>query len=256
MTDAAQNTNTDPSQANVDDSPLNSLVGDGRKFKDANDLAKGKLESDKFIGTLSSENKELRELLAAAAAKNEELKRKADFIEGLTSTNQSSSGDGNQSTTTQQTAATPAKQGLTEADVFRLVETAGVQQKQADNLRAVNAALVKEFGATAKDVVAQRAAALGLPVEHFMDTATKSPEAFYALVGFQPNTGSRNSSLTSRVPGVNAAGMRNSGTDSTVRNSAFYESKKKEMGAIAFALDYNLQSQKHKDMTALGDAWD
>lgn len=239
----------------VDDSPLNSLVGDGKKFRDVDDLAKAKLESDKFITKVQDENRELRRLLAVTDAKVEDLTKRADFTQRLSSTDETSRENGNPPEA-KATAATSAEPGLKEDDVFRLVESYNVKQNEQNNLQAVNAMLVKEFGAEAKDAVARRAAELQLPLDYFMNTAKKSPQAFYSLLGLNTNS-SRNQSLTSRASGVNTSAMKQGASQTTgVRNRAFYEAEKKKVGATKFALNTDLQVQMHKDMNELGDLFD
>lgn len=256
MTQTETKTTDTQVEAQVDDSPLSNLVGEGKKFKTVDDLAKGKLESDAFITKIQSENKELRDLVVKLSDKVDKVEKKQILFGNLNSNDDEHSNNddttSNASTTTSATNQTQA--GLGEDDVLRLVERREVQKTRENNVRTVNQALVKEFGAEAKNVVAAKAAELGLPVEYLFNMAEASPNAFFAAIGFQPNA-NRNATLTSRVQGVNTISGSN-GAKQGLRNNAYYADLRKKMGNTKFALDTNVQIQMHKDMQELGDLFD
>ena len=55
------NNETAPDQgANVEGSILDALVGEGKKYANLEELAKGKAEADSFIDKLKDENSDLR----------------------------------------------------------------------------------------------------------------------------------------------------------------------------------------------------
>ena len=60
MTDELNVDNGAPTPPVAD--PLQELVGEGKKFKSIEDLAKSKVEADRFIDKLKSENDALRKL--------------------------------------------------------------------------------------------------------------------------------------------------------------------------------------------------
>lgn len=230
---------------------LQELVGNDKKFKTIDDLAKGKLESDRFIAKLESENKELRELVTKAQARLEETERRTLFLERVTSEHRDTSEHGSSTKEPAQPIPgdkTTSIRALSQDDVIKLVEERERDKMQQANLETVDRTLTKEFGAEAKDLISRKAAELGLPLEYLVNTAKASPTAFYNLIGLQP-TSNRNASLTSRVNGSQT--MPTSG----IRNQAYYEKLKTSMGAWKFATDRSLQLQMHKDMAALGDRY-
>jgi len=254
QTQTTQTTDTQV-ETQVDDSPLSNLVGEGKKFKTVEDLAKGKIESDAFITKIQSENKDLRDLVTKMSDKVDKLEKKSVLFGNLNSNDDEHSNNGETTSTASTTSdANQASKGLGEDDVLRLVERREVQKIRENNVKTVNQALVKEFGAEAKNIVAAKAAELGLPVEYLFNMAEASPNAFYAAIGFQPNT-NRNSTLTSRVQGVNVTSNLK-GNNTSLRNAAYYSDLKNKMGATKFVLDRNIQIQMHKDMTELGDLFD
>lgn len=226
------------------------LVGEGKKFRDAEALAVGKKESDNFVDVLKGENKELREVVVDLAAKVEKLTEKASFMSKISSP----SGNGQENNqppsqpTTTQTNQTVA--GMTAEDVLKLVEQREVNTRKAGNLQAVEATLVNQFGAEAKGFLTLKAQELGLSIEELLQTAQRSPNAFYQLVGIQTTNGTRNASLTAHMQTTTKGGTP---PGPEVRNQAWYDKKKKEMGSWKYVSDTALQVQRAKDMRLLGD---
>lgn len=227
------------------------LVGEGKKFKTQEDLAKGKVESDAFIEKLSTENKELRGLVDTLVTKVDTLAKRTEFFERLGSNNN----DDEDSVTNQNDGKNKpdgnnqANTGLSADDVIDLVERRELAKKQNANVQEVDSVLVKHFGAEAKAFVEQQARNLGVTVDYLKGLALTSPQAFYNAVGISPQPSSRNASLSSNVAGFNTSNSN----ASNVRNQAWYDRKRAELGAWKFATDKGLQLQMWKDMSDLGD---
>ena len=62
---------------------LKELVGEGKKFKTVEDLAKGKAESDAFISSVTRENKELRDSYKKAIEEVNSRTRLEDLVTKL-----------------------------------------------------------------------------------------------------------------------------------------------------------------------------
>jgi hypothetical protein len=250
-------TQTDPnanadatSNGTVTTGALETLVGEGKKFKTPEDLAKGKIESDSFIRKVTGENSELKNIIRQLEAEKEELARKAAFVRGVTSEDgDTSNGDGNPGTPKPDTSKANQPASLGAEDVIKLMDERELNKQKNANLRQVDTALAKEYGAEAKNFVVAKAAELGVSTEFLTITAQQSPAAFFNLIGFQPNQ-PRNPSLTSRVNGATVGGVKGS---TNLRDAKFYEDLKAKMGNTKFVMDTNLQIQLHKDMEALGD---
>lgn len=164
-------------------SPVADLVGEGKKFKTVEDLAKSKLEADNFINTLQDENKAARERLAALEAELATRKTVEDQLKAISTTK----------VVPQPPATTvtePAKgQVLTDEDLTKRVkaiteaEQAGRQARQ--NIEAVSTQMTKTYGSEekAREIVQNKARELGVSVQFLQDAAAKSPVAFFNLIG-------------------------------------------------------------------------
>lgn len=231
--------------------PLDELVGQDKKFKTVEALAKGKQESDAYIGKLESENKELRDLVTASQTKMQEIEAKLNFMSELKSVTQPT-----QSVTTPDPAkpTVTTQKGLTEEDVVKVMERARTEERRTNNIKEANAALVAQFGSEASAVITLRASELGVTKEYLTEMAAQSPQAFYATVGFSPKGSSGNQTLSSRVQGQTVSGGNMS--KAGLRNKAYYDDLKKTMGAWKFSTDSNLQKQMWRDMQELGDRFE
>lgn len=231
--------------------PLSELVGDGKKFKTVEDLAKGKLESDNFIAKLQAENNELRTLLKTTeekvirAATVEDILKRVEGVSKPTSTPAASGTDGNQPVS------------LTREDVVNLLAQREQEAKAKANYAMANRTLVEAYGDKAKEVVATKAAELGISPAMLKAMAETSPKAFLTVlgVGSAPSAPSVSRTGSAGRGNVNTAAISNSPPIGEVRNQSFYDKMRKEMGAIKFATNTNLQVQMHKDMERLGDAF-
>jgi hypothetical protein len=176
------------------------LVGEGKKFKDGEALAIGKKEADTHIKNLEAEGRELREVVVDLASKVERLTAKANFVSQVSSPSQNGAGTNHDAPPSQTPAQTnQTVVGLSEEDVIKLVEQRELNAHKVGNLAAVDATLRQQFGAEAKVFLTLKSQELGLSVEELMQTAQRSPNAFYQLVGVQTTSGSRNASLIAQM---------------------------------------------------------
>jgi hypothetical protein len=146
------------------------LVGEGKKFRTVEDLEKGKTESDSFIEQLKGENAGLRKDL-------DERMTTAEALEKIREENASHTPSEN---------TTP---GLDTDAVTNLVEKT-IEQKDFAKIAAQNIAEVDQkmkalYGEKAKEVFEQKAAAIGLSSEYLQDVASKSPSAFFNVLGLE-----------------------------------------------------------------------
>jgi len=215
---------------------LAELVGEGKKFKTVEDLAKGKLEADRFIENLTQEQRELRDSYKAL----EEKLAKTETVREVLGSQNSASGEGNQP------QSVPTEELLKLVDE-RLNERTEAQTAAANRERA-NAALLKHFSndeAKAREFVAAEAKRIGVGTDFLGDMSSKSPEAFLRLVGInQPkaNTG------TSFDNAVNPDASESSGS---VRDAKYYTALRNKLGHRFFEPD--IQQQRMRDVKALGD---
>ena len=162
---------TAPEQPQQD--PLADLVGEGKKFKTVEDLARGKLESDKFIEQLQKEQQQLREDLTKYSGLEEKL-------DGLLKAQDKGTGH-NQ---------TPKPQEqVDEPDITKLIEQSLSEREAAkaaqDNFEKSQQAVLEAHGgdaAKAREAIQKRAQELGVTPEYLGEQARQSATAFKALM--------------------------------------------------------------------------
>lgn len=161
------------------------LVGDGKKFKTVEDLARGKYEADLFIESknrqfdaLAEDYKRLRDEYNAGPKLQE-------LIDKITQQPPSSSDN-------TQAKEPETKSTLTPDQLDSLFEDK-LQQFEANKTRDTNFKIVKEklqekFGNESSQILANQIQKLGLTAEKVDDLARTSPAAFFRLMGLEENT--------------------------------------------------------------------
>lgn len=154
---------------------LEALVGEGRKFSDAEALAKGKLEADNYIEQLKAQ---LAEVEAKVRGEENLEQMLAKIAEKQKPTQSDPVVEANQ----------PAKPAMTDdelaAKVRAMLEDKDRQTVITNNVTEVANRLVDVYGseAAANEYVRKRAQELGVSVEFLQDVAARSPKAFYETV--------------------------------------------------------------------------
>lgn len=181
-----------PAAVNPASEPTTSLfdqmVGEGKKFKNAESLAFGKLNADQHIENLTQELKELREKNAALEAENKNRKDMETILEDLRNMKMTYSEDA----TTQ--GVEPPKAVDVDSIVKRVKSEFDAESKAEvarKNATEAEQVLRNEFGQDYQNIVAKKVQELGLPLEAFVSTMATSPKAAFALLGLdkkQPTT--------------------------------------------------------------------
>lgn len=175
------------------------LVGEGKKFKTPEDLAKAKIESDRFIEQLKEEPKQLREDLNRLVEETRLLKELATRNNGAPLAQQE-----------QKTTDSPSPEIDLDARIRETLKRTAEESKRLDNINTVNDAMVQTYGSLekAKEVLKQKAAELGVGAEFLQDVAARSPKAFFQTVGI---TEVARALQTSSSSTVNMAALGNTG---------------------------------------------
>lgn len=149
---------------------LADLVGEGKKFKSVEDLAKGKVESDKFIEKLTEELAEMRKELSGLASVNqtvEELKRLRNHSDAGTPT-----------------PAVDPDQLISEME--KRLDARTEQRNKEQNLIEADRMIVEIFKGdreASTKFLRDKAKELGVGVEWLTDLASNSPKAALNLLG-------------------------------------------------------------------------
>lgn len=227
---------------------LEALVGEGKKFKDIESLAKGKWEADR---TLNFKNQEFDRLRNEYLAKDEELKnrmRMEEIIERLSSSNQQSSSD-NQNANDQQ-----KQPDLTSAmEEFRKSlpsEFAKYEddRKQRQNFEMVQDTLRQEYGENSAAVLKQKIQDLDLDADYVNSLARKSPKALFNILGL--NQRQREGF---QAPPRSQARTDNFAPSTNKRTWTYYENLRTSKPAEY--LSPKIQTQMLQDMRELGPAF-
>ncbi len=218
-----------------DSNPLDLLVGEGKKYKTIEDLAKSRLEADNFIEQLKTENKGLRDDLATRA-------RLEEVVDRLASRNSQEDHDDGDNHALDNESRQPA---FTEKDLDKLLE-AKITQKERErtakeNRQAALNELQRIYGNDASRILSERVEALGLDKEDINALAGKSPSALVSLISGKtsqerPFTPPR-SSVTS--PGTTTTNPEPGSWD-------YYQKLKKDNPSLYWSP--KVQHQMHNDM--------
>lgn len=235
------------SNANNATPALEALVGDSKKFKTVEDLAKGKLESDAFILKLQEETQTLRSLLE----QTEVNKTRETLLQEILQTMNDNTNPGTiQTNDTTTTTSNQPPQQLSLEDIVKVIEQREEQRQELNNFNQAMDKVKEVYGDRSDEFVENRAKELSVSVDELKAMAKKSPKAFLTMVGVAAGK-----QQAAPLSGVNSQAVLGSQQSSGTRNKAYYDKLQAEMGGWKFATNRNLQIQLHKDMQALGDAW-
>lgn len=205
------------------------LVGEGKKYKTHDDLAKAYINADSFIEQLKAENRELKEKAASA-------KTVDDVLERLQQQHNAQSDD-NQVTQKNVSAADLTK--LVEATVTGL-ET---QKQRHANLLKADALMKKEFGEKATEKYSQVAVTPELQ-KVYTDLAAVDPIKFVSLFtgGVKPEQ------TTADMGGVNTdvnfSQANNSGKTTTPGTKEYYDNVRRSDPAKYYSQSFQLEMDK------------
>lgn len=216
-----QTSNTNENQES-DQDPLKILVGEGRKYKDTDALAKAMIHMDDFAEKLKGENAELRTKAAKADTLEEVLKRLSP--QERSSENQDSGSNSGEQ----------GEPGLTADAVARIVaeQVTGLETAKTKkaNLDAANTKMFALFGDKANEIYAKEASTPELQAT-FKQLAETSPEKFVSLFTQHVPEAQRTAASKSTV---NTAGgdFKAQGTSAEPGTKAFYnELRRKDPSA-------------------------
>lgn len=207
------------------------LVGDGKKYKTVEDLARSRLEADIHIKRVEKENAEMRTQL-------EKAKSVEDILEAV----KAQSASANETPDPDKQVATP---GLTAEQVAKMVaeQVAGQRTKEVRdaNRTLANTKMIELYGDKAQEVFLKEAPTPALQAI-YKELAEVNPEKFVAL--FQKpasaqqgvDTGGKNTAALNLTQG---SGVVQPGTQ------AFYAKLRKENPKQYYSAP--IQLQMHKD---------
>jgi hypothetical protein len=214
------------------------IVGDGKKFKDTNALAKSKIASDNHILRIESENAQLRQELKTRLSLEE-------FYDQVKTKMPSPSSP--QHTLQDETERSEISIEQVESLVGKRFQEHMSQEQQKNNLTYVQQEVERRLGPNFKKLMRDRAAEVGEAEENLTTLAMTKPKLFLELM--VPKVSPSESIPNLPRTQIDTGKMGNLG--STVRNQSFY-AKLKQSDPKKYK-SREVQAQMHKDALALRD---
>ena len=213
---------------------LEDLVGDGKKYRDPNEVAKAYVHADALIEKQKAD-------LAEANARSKVLE---DLLEARQS--------GKPPEVVPPVRQEPPAQEppKVDVDISELVRkemtSASEEKRKTDNINSAAQTLNSHFGSPAKaqEAIRARASELGVGFEWLRNVASDSPAAFYASMGIAPAARSNNTPAYSPE-------VRLPGRVDNVRNYTYYENVRKTNPKAYVTPE--IRAQMFKDAQELGD---
>jgi hypothetical protein len=245
MTDVFSSATTETVTTEITNNPTNDsyvtqLVGEGKKFKDVESLAKGKLEADRHIGEITKTLDELRAELA-----------KQDYAKSLLEQMNKAS----ETTAEQPSSSTPSPSNTENTtqrasdDIEALVEKVITEKERSrtvtQNLSVVNEEMEKQYGDKAGQILKAKSAELNMSLERLKEIAAESPTAFFQLVGV--NNNKKVTSMTTQ----SSVRSENFNSNSQERDFDYYQKLRKENRSLYYSP--KIQNMMLQDRTRLGD---
>jgi len=220
---------------------LDTLVGDDRKYKNADELAKAYAHADAALERLRAEKAQAE--AEAKVLRDLEEARRNKVPNDPPHENRQPNRQEDQSV-----QQPPQKQN--DVDISQLVrqelQTASEEDRKSKNINSAADTLTRQFGSAAKaqEAIRNRAQELGVGFEWLRDVAADSPNAFFAAMGINPNERSKGTPGYQNEVNINRS---NSG----VRDYTYWENLRKT-SPKAYYLPDN-QKQMFEARRELGD---
>lgn len=229
---------------------FNELVGDDKKFKTQEDLARAKVESDRFIDQLKGELAGLRQDLNTRLTIEQMMDKISAPKEPLNPDSGSNQPTGN--------GEGGSNKQLTEDDIDRLVEQrlskADKLRTQEANLNYVRTALEEKYGPQFATHLKESASALGVGEEFLNSLAKEQPKVFLKLI--ESETPKQQSAALTGLftpPQGRQTAPNKSFTPTSDRKMSYYNDLKAKDPSLYWSP--SVQNQLHQDAIRLGETF-
>lgn len=225
------------------------LVGEGKKFRSNEDLAKGKAESDRYVKTLEQQKDEIRNMYLSLKEQVDGRAKLEDLIDRIEKGKTSNSDD---STTPEDREKTPTfDMSQIKSMIAQELQETDVKKREAENYAKVQKTLKDKFGSRVNEVLKEKMDTLMIDDAYMLSTAKRSPQAFYSLMGI--NEEAVPNSMFQAPPRTTVRPVTFSQQTDGARPLSYYQ-KMQETNPRAY-LDPKIQVQMDKDSQALGTAF-
>lgn len=228
---------------------LEELVGDTKKFKTPEELARGKAESDNYIKTLEVQLDQLREDYLKSTEEQKTAASLKELIDQMKSEQQLNNGIPplNAPEVKQPALDVEKLRTLIRSDVLELE----AQRKADANFALVTSKLQEKFGTNYQTALKKHVDELHLTIEDVNALAAKSPRAFFKTMGIDEPQQQMNNLF--QTPTQSSQRNDNFAPNAQVHDWAYYEKMRKENPKLYH--DPKTHVQMHKDATAIDDQY-
>lgn len=181
---------------------LDALVGEGKKYKDPDTLAKAAVHKDGHISQLERENARMRELISQLDAEKRANDRLGEIKDLLVSRAAETPSNG-LTQDREKVDGAPITEDKIEQIIAAREAKRDAEQKarvQAQNIKTVKEKLVQVYGRDFTEKVKQAAATLNVGTEFLDSVAGQNPQAFYKLIGLEDKPAEHARSLPDGTP--------------------------------------------------------
>lgn len=230
---------TETPEINVDPQKnyLEELVGEGKKFKTPEDLARGKYEADLFIQTKNAAYDKLREDYLKLHEEYKTQAKLAELVDKLQT-------QPNTREDTQNTDQPKFDPKLVDDRVSSMFQEYEAKKTREQNLKLVQDELQKKFGTSYQSVLKSQMDNLGLTKDFVEDLAGKHPQVLLKTLGVYD----QGPQETFQTPPRSTVRNDNFAPHTPKRDWAYYEKLRVEKPALYH--DPKTQVQMHKDAIA------
>lgn len=200
----------------VVDITLNDLVGEGRKYNDPDALAKAYANVEAHARRLEAENAQARAQLDQAQATNNTVPPSNTGTVEQPQANPPVA-------PTNSEAPTSGKQTDYRSQIREEIKALNEQERAVHNTEQAASKMIEVYGDATKanEAVKRRADELGVSIDWLRDSASRSPQAFFATMGI---TGSGASHSTP----ASSPGVRLEGPNGSVKNFEYFDRMRKD----------------------------
>lgn len=229
------------------ESVLDALVGEGKKFDTAEELAKGKLASDNHIAQIEAENASLKAQLEADNKVREQGASVQELLDTVKANQANSSEQGQ--TMSNEELATMVKTVMSDE---KSAETKATNRSQGNELVLK---LAEGSVDTARHLVAQRAEALGMTPAALASVSESSPAAFAELMAGAKSTTQATGSPQA-LPGQMNTDVYGTSRQLEIdgfKTKAWFDGQKKEMGHVKYVQSPIINKELRRSINGLGE---
>lgn len=236
MADAFQ---TDGSEQQPDvNVKFEDLVGDNKKYRDPDAVAKAVIAKDEFIEQLKRENAGMRESLS----KRETEEQFLDRLKQLSQATPPKTEDNPPPDGARATAVTPET-------VEEIINRREAEKQKKANLDLAIAKAQEAYGDDYKRHVAKQAQAIGMTTADLTDLASKNPNAFIRVLGLD---GTKTNNQTDAFAPPRSSVSVSTQPNPNVKNYAYFQKLRAEKGEAHFYTP-SIQMEMWNNLKQMGE---